>query len=106
MNANSEELYLEAEADIIEQPIMQKLSRNTKAFFMRNLTALRLITPWVGCIKRSLTTGAVKAERVFSDRQSNAILYYLHSYFHIAALLMDMERFDELNGHLKRCLSG
>jgi tetratricopeptide (TPR) repeat protein len=29
---------------------------------------------------------------------------YPHSYFHIAALLMDMERFDELTKHLERCL--
>jgi tetratricopeptide (TPR) repeat protein len=29
---------------------------------------------------------------------------YPHSYFHIAALLMDMERMEELTRHLDRCL--
>ena len=32
------------------------------------------------------------------------IRYIRILYFHVAALLMDMERFDELGRHLERCL--
>ena len=44
-----------------------------------------------------------KAENHFSTAVKCDPLYP-HSYFHIAALLMDMERIEELTRHLDRCL--
>src|SRR5580692_5189037 len=81
---------------------MRRLSRNMKAYSMRSPTAHRRTTPWAWLYKTQFDD-YVKAENHFQTAVKCDPLYP-HSYFHIAALLMDMERFDELHQHLEKCL--
>jgi tetratricopeptide (TPR) repeat protein len=102
MNANSEELYLEAEQDIKNNHYADAFKKYESILYDEPDCAQAHNS--LGWLYKTQFDDYTKAENHFLT----AIKYdplYPHSYFHMAALLMDMERFDELGLHLERCLS-
>ncbi len=82
---------------------MQKHSRNLKAFSMMSLPVHLRTIPSDGYIKHSLIT-TERPKTIFRQRMKCDPLYP-HPYYHLAALLMDMGRLEELNRHLEKCLT-
>jgi tetratricopeptide (TPR) repeat protein len=101
MNANSEELYLEAEADIKNNNYAEAFKKYESILYEEPDSAQAHNS--MGWLYKTQFDDYAKAENHFQTAVKCDTLYP-HSYFHIAALLMDMERFDELNGHLEKCL--
>jgi tetratricopeptide (TPR) repeat protein len=100
MNANSEELYLEAEADIKNNNYAVAFKKYESILYEEPDSAQAHNS--MGWLYKTQFDDYAKAENHFQTAVKCDSLYP-HSYFHIAALLMDMERFDELNTHLERC---
>ena len=101
MNTNSEELYLEAEADIKNNNYAEAFKKYESILYEEPDSAPAHNS--LGWLFKTQFDDYAKAENHFITAIKCDPLYP-HSYFHIAALLMDMERFDELNQHLERCL--
>ena len=101
MNTNSEELYLEAEADIKNNNFAEAFKKYESILYEEPDSAPAHNS--LGWLYKTQFDDYVKAENHFSTAIKCDPLYP-HSYFHIAALLMDMERFDELGLHLEKCL--
>jgi len=101
MNANSEELYLEAEADIKNNNYAEAFKKYESILYEEPDSAPAHNS--MGWLYKTQFDDYAKAENHFFTAIKCDPLYP-HSYFHIAALLMDMERFDELRQHLDRCL--
>jgi len=101
MNANSEEVYLEAEADIKNNRYADAFKKYESILYEEPDSAPAHNS--MGWLYKAQFDDYAKAENHFLTAIKCDPLYP-HSYFHIAALLMDMERFDELNLHLERCL--
>jgi tetratricopeptide (TPR) repeat protein len=101
MNANSEELYLEAEADIKNNNYAEAFKKYESILYEEPDSAPAHNS--MGWLYKTQFDDYAKAENHFltAIRCDNL---YPHSYFHIAALLMDMERFEELTKHLEKCL--
>jgi tetratricopeptide (TPR) repeat protein len=101
MNSNSEELFLEAEADI-------KNNNYAKAF--KIYESILYEEPdsaqahnHMGWLYKTQLNDYAKAENHFNAAIKCEPLYP-HPYFHVASLLMDMERLDELERHLEKCM--
>ena len=101
MNSNSEELFLEAEADI-------KSNNYAKAF--KIYESILYEEPdsapahnHMGWLYKTQFNNYAKAENHFLAAIKCEPLYP-HPYFHVAALLMEMERTDELERHLEKCM--
>jgi len=101
MNANSEELYLEAEADIKNNNYAEAFKKYESILYEEPDSAPAHNS--LGWLYKTQFDDYSKAENHFLTAIKCDPLYP-HSYFHIAALLMDMERFDELGLHLDKCL--
>jgi tetratricopeptide (TPR) repeat protein len=101
MNANSEELYLEAEADIKNNNYAEAFKKYESILYEEPDSAPAHNS--MGWLYKTQFDDYAKAENHFLTAIRCDALYP-HSYFHIAALLMDMERFDELTKHLEKCL--
>ena len=101
MNTNSEELYLEAEADIKNTNYAEAFKKYASILYEEPDSAPAHNS--LGWLYKTQFDDYTKAENHFITA-IRCDPMYPHSYFHIAALLMDMERFDELSQHLERCL--
>ena len=101
MNTNSEELYLEAEADIKNNNYAEAFKKYESILYDEPDSAPAHNS--LGWLYKTQFDDYAKAENHFLTAIKCDPLYP-HSYFHIAALLMDMERFDELSLHLEKCL--
>jgi tetratricopeptide (TPR) repeat protein len=100
MNTNSEELYLEAEADIKNNNYAEAFKKYESILYEEPDSAPAHNS--LGWLYKTQFDDYMKAENHFQTA-IRCDPMYPHSYFHIAALLMDMERFDELSLHLERC---
>jgi len=101
MNTNSEELYLQAEADIKNNNYAEAFSKYESILYEEPDSAPAHNS--LGWLFKTQFDDYAKAENHFLTAIKCDPLYP-HSYFHIATLLMDMERFEELNLHLEKCL--
>jgi tetratricopeptide (TPR) repeat protein len=101
MNTNSEELYLEAEADIKNNNYAEAFKKYESILYEEPDSAPAHNS--MGWLYKTQFDDYSKAENHFQTAIKCDPLYP-HSYFHTAALLMDMERFEELSRHLERCL--
>lgn len=101
MNANSEELYLEAEADIKNNHYAEAFKKYESILYEEPGSAPAHNS--MGWLFKTQFDDYSKAENHFQTAMRCDPLYP-HSYFHMAALLMDMERFEELQAHLEKCL--
>jgi len=101
MNTSSEELYLEAEADIKSNHFAEAFAKYERILYEEPDSAQAHNS--MGWLYKTQFDDYAKAENHFQTAIKCDLLYP-HSYFHIAALLMDMERFDELQQHLEKCL--
>jgi tetratricopeptide (TPR) repeat protein len=101
MNTNSEELYLEAEADIKNNHYADGFKKYESILYEEPDSAPAHNS--LGWLYKTQFDDYVKAENHFLTAMKCDPLYP-HSYFHMAALLMDMERLDELDLHLEKCL--
>lgn len=101
MNANSEELYLEAEADIKNNQYAEAFKKYESILYEEPDSAPAHNS--MGWLYKTQFDDYAKAENHFLTAIKCDPLYP-HSYFHIAALLMDMDRFEELYLHLEKCL--
>lgn len=101
MTTNSEELYLEAEADIKNNHYAEAFKKYESILYEEPDSAPAHNS--MGWLYKTQFDDYAKAENHFQTA-IRCDPQYPHSYFHIAALLMDMERFDELRQHLDRCL--
>jgi len=101
MNTSSEELYLEAEADIKNNNYAEAFKKYESILYEEPDSAPAHNS--LGWLYKTQFDDYAKAENHFLTA-IRCDPMYPHSYFHIAALLMDMERFDELSLHLDKCL--
>ena len=99
---NIEELFLEAEADI---------KKNAHVDALRKFETILYDGPdhapthnSLGWLYKTQFDDYKKAETHFRTAMKSDSCYP-HPYFHYAMLLTEMERFDELNKHLERCLT-
>jgi tetratricopeptide (TPR) repeat protein len=101
MNTSSEELYLEAEADIKNNHYAEAFKKYESILYEEPDSAPAHNS--MGWLYKTQFDDYVKAENHFLTAIRCDSLYP-HAYFHLAAMFMDMERFDELNRHLEKCL--
>jgi tetratricopeptide (TPR) repeat protein len=101
MNLSSEELYLEAEADIRNNNYAEALKKYESILYDEPDSAPAHNS--MGWLYKTQFDNYAKAENHFLTAIRCDSLYP-HAYFHMGALLMDMERFDELAIHLEKCL--
>ena len=101
MNTNMEELYLEAEADIKNNNYAEAFKKYESILYDEPSSPQAHNS--LGWLYKTQFDDYGKSENHFMTAMRSDPLYP-HPYFHLAALLMDMERFDELNQHLEKCL--
>jgi tetratricopeptide (TPR) repeat protein len=101
MNTNMEELYLEAEADIKNNNYAEAFKKYENILYDEPDSAPAHNS--LGWLYKTQFDNYAKAENHFLTAIRCDPLYP-HPYFHMVALLMDMERLEELNQHLERCL--
>jgi tetratricopeptide (TPR) repeat protein len=101
MNTNSEELYLEAEADIKNNHYAEAFKKYESILYEEPDSAPAHNS--MGWLYKTQFDDYGKAENHFLTA-IRCDPSYPHSYFHLAALYMDMERYSELNQHLEKCL--
>ncbi|MFI5154251.1 MAG: hypothetical protein ACHQET_13005 [Chitinophagales bacterium] len=102
MNTNMEELYLEAEADIKNNHYAEAFRKYESILYDEPGSAPAHNS--LGWLCKTQLDNYTKAENHFLTAIKSDPLYP-HPYFHLAVLLMDMERFDELAQHLEKCLT-
>ena len=102
MNTSSEELYLEAESDIKNNNFAEAFKKYEAILYEEPDSAQAHNS--MGWLYKTQFDDYAKAENHFQTAIRCDALYP-HSYFHIAALLMDMERYEELSRHLEKCLT-
>ena len=96
-----EELYLEAEADIKNNNYAEAFKKYESILYDEPASAPAHNS--LGWLYKTQFDDYIKAENHFSTAMKSDPLYP-HPYFHLAALLMDMERWEELGKHLEKCL--
>jgi tetratricopeptide (TPR) repeat protein len=101
MHIHSEELYLEAEADIKNNNYAEAFRKYESILYEEPDSAPAHNS--LGWLYKTQFDDYAKAENHFLTAMKCDYLYP-HSYFHLAALFMDMERFDELRNFLEKCL--
>jgi tetratricopeptide (TPR) repeat protein len=102
MNTQMEELYLEAEADIKNNNYAEAFKKYESILYDEPDSAPAHNS--LGWLYKTQFDDYAKAENHFLTAMKGDPLYP-HPYFHLAALLTDMERYDELNRHLEKCLT-
>jgi tetratricopeptide (TPR) repeat protein len=101
MTTRIEELYLEAEADIRSNNY-QEAFQKFEAILYDDPTYAPAHNS-LGWIYKTQFEDHNKAEKHFRTAIKSDPLYP-HPYFHLAAVMMDMDRFTELEEHLEHCL--
>ncbi len=102
MNTQMEELYLEAEADIKNNNYAEAFKKYESILYDEPDSAPAHNS--LGWLYKTQFDDYAKAENHLLTAMKGDPLYP-HPYFHLAALLTDMERYDELNRHLEKCLN-
>jgi tetratricopeptide (TPR) repeat protein len=100
MTTKVEELYLEAEADIRNSNFLEAFQKYENILY--DDPAYAPAHNSMGWIYKSQFEDHDKAEKHFRAAIKSDPLYP-HPYFHLAALLMDMDRYIELEEHLEHC---
>lgn len=101
MTTKIEHLYLEAEADIKNNNYHEAFEKYENILYEEPGYAPAHNS--MGWIYKTQFEDYEKAENHFKAAiQNNAL--YPHPYFHLASLLLDLERFDELKKLLEQCL--
>ncbi len=101
MTTKIEHLYLEAEADIKNNNYHEAFEKYENILYEEPGYAPAHNS--MGWIYKTQFENYDKAENHFNAAiQSDS--RYPHPYFHLAAMLLDLERFDELTKHLEKCL--
>src|SRR5258708_12489036 len=98
MTTNSEELYLEAEADIKNNNYAEAFKKYESILYDEPSSAPAHNS--LGWLYKTQFDDYAKAENHFLTAMRGDSLYP-HPYFHLAPLLMYMKKFNELNFHLK-----
>lgn len=101
MNTNTDEIYLEAEADIRNNNYHEAFQKYESILYEEPGYAPAHNS--MGWLYKTQFDNYQKAETHFAAAMQSDPLYP-HPYFHMAALLIDLERYDELKKHLERCL--
>jgi len=101
MTNRFEELYLEAEADIRNSSYHDAFLKYESILYEEPGYAPAHNS--MGWIYKTQFDNYEKAKMHFQAAMNSNPLYP-HPYFHLAALLVDLERFDELKKHLEKCL--
>ena len=101
MTTKVEELYLEAEADIRTNNFLEAFQKYENILYDEPGYAPAHNS--MGWIYKSQFENHDKAEIHFRAAIKSDPLYP-HPYFHLAALLMDMDRYLELEEHLEHCM--
>ena len=98
---NIEELYLEAEADIKNKAFSEAFRKHQSILYEEPNHAPAHNS--LGWLMKNQFDDYVSAEKHFKAAMRSDPRYP-HSYFHYASLLIDQERFLDLEQHLERCL--
>ena len=101
MTTKVEELYLEAEADIRSNNFLEAFQKYENILY--DEPGFAPAHNSMGWIYKSQFENHDKAEIHFRAAIKSDPLYP-HPYFHLAALLMDMDRYRELEEHLEHCM--
>jgi tetratricopeptide (TPR) repeat protein len=101
MNTRTEELYLEAEADIRNSNYHEAFQKYESILYEEPDYAPAHNS--MGWIYKTQFENYQKAEVHFKAAIASDPLYP-HPYFHLASILVDLERFEELKEFLDRCL--
>jgi tetratricopeptide (TPR) repeat protein len=101
MTTRIEELYLEAEADIRNSNFQEAFQKYETILYDDPTYAPAHNS--MGWIYKSQFENHDKAEMHFRTAIKSDPLYP-HPYFHLAAVMMEMDRFKELEEHLEHCL--
>ena len=102
MTTRTEELFLEAEADIRNSNFQEAFHKYEDILYEEPGYAPAHNS--MGWIFKTQFDNYKKAEVHFRTA-IKADPSYPHPYFHMASLLLDMERYEELEKHLSHCLS-
>lgn len=100
MTTKVEELYLEAEADIRNNNFLEAFQKYENILY--DEPGFAPAHNSMGWIYKSQFENHDKAENHFRAAIKSDPLYP-HPYFHLASLLMDMDRYTELEEHLEHC---
>ncbi|HSC54000.1 MAG TPA: hypothetical protein VLC98_10280 [Phnomibacter sp.] len=101
MNTRTEELYLEAEADIRNSSFHEAFRKYEEILYEEPDFAPAHNS--LGWIYKTQFENLQQAEVHFKAAIAADPLYP-HPYFHLASMLADLERFEELTEFLDRCL--
>jgi tetratricopeptide (TPR) repeat protein len=101
MTTRIEELYLEAEADIRNSNFQEAFQKYETILYDDPTYAPAHNS--MGWIYKSQFENHDKAEMHFRTAIKSDPLYP-HPYFHLASVMMEMDRFKELEEHLEHCL--
>jgi len=101
MNTRTEELYLEAEADIRNSNFHEAFRKYEEILYEEPDYAPAHNS--LGWIYKTQFENFQKAEVHFKAAIASDPLYP-HPYFHMASILVELERFEELREFLDRCL--
>lgn len=101
MNTRTEELYLEAEADIRSSNFHEAFRKYEEILYEEPDYAPAHNS--LGWIYKTQFENFQKAEVHFKAAIASDPLYP-HPYFHMASILVELERFEELREFLDRCL--
>ena len=102
MTTRTEELFLEAEADIRNSNFHEAFHKYEDILYEEPSYAPAHNS--IGWIFKTQFDNYQKAEIHF-NAALRADPDYPHPYFHLATLLLDLERYDELHRHLEKCLT-
>ncbi len=101
MSTRIEELYLEAEADIRNSNYQEAFQKYESILYDDPYYAPAHNS--MGWIYKSQFEDHEKAENHFRAAIKSDP-FYPHPHFHLASVMMDMDRFKELEEHLEHCL--
>ncbi len=96
-----EEVYLEAEADIRNNSYVEAFRKYESILYDEPGNGPTLNS--LGWLYKTQIEDYKKAEKYYVAC-INSSPHYPHAYINYAVLLTDMERFDELDKHLEKCL--
>ncbi len=101
MTTRTDEIYLEAEADIRNNNYHEAFQKYESILYEEPGYAPAHNS--MGWLYKTQFDNYEKAETHFNAAiQSDPL--YPHPYFHLATLLIDLERYEELKKHLEKCL--
>lgn len=101
MTTKVEEIYLEAEADIRNSNYHDAFQKHESIIYEEPDFAPAHNS--IGWLYKTQFDNYEKAERHFLTAMSSDPLYP-HPYFHLASLYIDLERINDLQKHLEKCM--